>query len=61
MRCLRNLGNPVSARQSSATDRALNLVSQGMTRYAAAKKVGIALSTIYNAVKRQQAKKPTAR
>jgi transposase len=36
---------------SAATERALKLVSQGMTRYAAARKVGIALSTVYRAAK----------
>ena len=39
----------MSTRQSAAVDRALRLVRQGMTPYAAAKKVGIALSTIYRA------------
>jgi transposase len=42
----------MSAKQSSDTDKALKLVKGGMTPYAAAKKVGIALSTIYRAVKR---------
>jgi transposase len=42
----------MAARQSAAVDRALRLVRQGMTPYAAAKKVGIALSTIYRAQKR---------
>lgn len=38
---------------SAATERALNLVAQGkMTPYAAAKKTGIALSTVYRALKR---------
>ena len=41
----------MSGRQSAATGRALRLVAQGMTPYAAAKKTGIALSTIYRAVK----------
>lgn len=45
----------MSRRQSSAVDRALRLVARGMTPYAAAKKVGIALSTIYRARKRQRA------
>jgi len=30
------------------------LVAQGMTPYAAAKKIGIALSTIYRALKKQK-------
>jgi DNA-binding CsgD family transcriptional regulator len=42
----------MSARQSSAVDKALRLISKGLTPYAAAKKVGIALSTIYRARKR---------
>jgi hypothetical protein len=42
----------MSARQSSAVDKALRLISKGLTPYAAAKKTGIALSTIYRAVKR---------
>jgi transposase len=44
----------MSARQSAAVDKALKLISKGLTPYAAAKKVGIALSTIYRAQKRQQ-------
>lgn len=44
----------MGAKQSSDTDKALKLVKGGMTPYAAAKKVGIALSTIYRALKRQQ-------
>lgn len=42
----------MSARQSAAVDKALKLVAKGMTPYAAAKKVGIALSTIYRALLR---------
>jgi len=42
----------VSGRPSAATEKALRLVAGGMTPYAAAKKVGIALSTIYRALKR---------
>ena len=42
----------MAARQSSATDRALKRVQQGQTAYAAAKAEGIALSTIYRALKR---------
>lgn len=42
---------------SAATERALKLVAQGkMTPYAAAKKEGIALSTIYRALKREREK-----
>lgn len=41
------------ARQSAEVTRALKLIAGGMTAYAAAKKVGIALSTIYRALKRQ--------
>ena len=40
----------MSGRRSAATDKALALVARGMTPYAAAKKVGIALSTIYRAL-----------
>lgn len=49
------------AKNSSDTQRALKLVAGGMTRYAAAKKTGIAISTIYRAVIREklkEAKKP---
>ena len=42
----------MSARQSAATDKALALVAKGLTPYAAAKRTGIALSTIYRALKR---------
>lgn len=45
----------MAARQSSATDRALRLIARGMSAYAAARKVGIALSTIYRAQKRASA------
>jgi len=38
--------------QSPAVTRALSLVAKGSTAYAAAKKTGIALSTIYRAIKR---------
>lgn len=41
--------------QSPEVNRALKLVAKGMTPYAAAKKVGIALSTIYRALKRHAA------
>ena len=40
--------------QTAAVTKALALVSKGLTPYAAAKKVGIALSTIYRAQKRQR-------
>ena len=46
----------MTGRQSSLTDRALELVAGGMTPYRAAKTVGIALSTIYRAVKRRTTK-----
>lgn len=42
----------MTAQQSAATDRALKHVAKGMSAYAAAKKEGIALSTIYRAKKR---------
>ena len=45
----------MSGRQSSATERALRHVARGMTLYAAAKREGIALSTIYRALKAQRA------
>jgi transposase len=38
------------------TVRALKLVAQGLTAYAAAKKTGIALSTVYRAIKREREK-----
>ena len=41
---------------SAATERALKLVAKGWTAYAAAKKHGIALSTIYRAQKRLREK-----
>lgn len=44
----------MTARQSAATGRALRLVAKGWTAYAAAKKQGIALSTIYRAIKRMK-------
>jgi hypothetical protein len=46
----------MSGKQSADTERALRLVAKGITPYAAAKKVGIALSTIYRALKREKAK-----
>ena len=42
----------MSGKQSAEVTKALALVKRGMTPYAAAKKVGIALSTIYRAIKR---------
>jgi hypothetical protein len=47
----------MSARQSSAVDKALRLVAAGSTAYRAAKQTGIALSTIYRAVARQKARR----
>jgi transposase len=41
-------------RQAAVTDKALKMVDEGMTAYAAAKKVGIALSTIYRALRRRE-------
>jgi transposase len=46
----------MSGRPSAATEKALKLVEKGLTPYAAAKKVGIALSTIYRALERQKKK-----
>ncbi len=40
--------------QTPSVTKALRLVQQGLTPYAAAKKTGIALSTIYRAIKRKQ-------
>lgn len=45
----------MTAQVSAATERALKRVAKGMTAYAAAKKEGIALSTIYRAIKRIRA------
>lgn len=44
----------MTAKQSSDTDKALALIKQGLTPYAAAKKIGIAFSTIYRALKREK-------
>lgn len=41
-------------RATGATKRAIQLVEQGHTPYSAAKREGIALSTIYNALKRRR-------
>ena len=46
----------MSGRPSAETLKALKLIEKGMTPYAAAKKVGIALSTIYRAQKRAKKK-----
>ena len=43
----------MAGKQSADVDKALKLVGKGLTPYAAAKKVGIALSTIYRAIARQ--------
>jgi F0F1-type ATP synthase membrane subunit c/vacuolar-type H+-ATPase subunit K len=45
----------MSGRQSSAVDKALRQIARGSTAYAAAKKQGIALSTIYRALARARA------
>jgi predicted DNA-binding protein (UPF0251 family) len=48
---------PMTRTTSAETLRALKLVAQGkMTAYAAAKKTGIALSTVYRALKREREK-----
>ena len=44
----------MSARQSSETTKALRQIARGKTPYRAAKDCGIALSTIYRALKRQK-------
>lgn len=46
----------MGAKQSEEVAKALRMVARGMTAYAAAKKTGIALSTIYRALKRQNPK-----
>lgn len=43
-----------SGRNSPATERAFKLIAEGLTPYAAAKKTGIALSTIYRSIKRKK-------
>lgn len=50
----------MTSRQSSATDHAISLVEAGLTPYRAAKQAGIALSTIYRALKRRRAKAKVA-
>lgn len=44
----------MSGRPSADTMKAMALIAKGMTPYAAAKKVGIALSTIYRALKKRR-------
>ena len=44
----------MGSRQSSAVDHALSLVDAGLSGYKAAKVAGIALSTIYRALKRRK-------
>lgn len=46
----------MSGKPSADTEKALRLVAKGWTAYAAAKKTGIALSTIYRALKREREK-----
>jgi transposase len=46
----------MTARQSVEVAEALKLVKSGITPYAAAKRTGIALSTIYRAIKRHKDK-----
>lgn len=46
----------MSGKPSADTQKALALVLKGWTPYAAAKKTGIALSTIYRALKREKEK-----
>jgi hypothetical protein len=44
----------MGGRQSDVVTKALAMVKKGMTPYAAAKRAGIALSTIYRALTRQK-------
>lgn len=44
--------------ESTATLEALRLVATGLTPYAAARRKGIALSTIYHAIKRRKVLRP---
>ena len=46
----------MSGRQSSQADEALRLIAGGLSAYAAARRMGIAESTIYRAVKRHGVK-----
>ncbi len=57
--CARMIGScdPATRRQSAATERALARVAAGQTAYSAARAEGIALSTIYRALKRAKVKK----
>ena len=50
--------NDMSGRQSSQVDEALRLIAGGLSAYAAARRMGIAESTIYRAVKRHGVKLP---
>ena len=51
----------MTGRVSGATERALARVERGETAYSAAKAEGIALSTIYRAVRREREKDETMR
>jgi transposase len=46
----------MTGKTSGDTQKALALVLKGWTPYAAAKKTGIALSTVYRAIKREREK-----
>ena len=50
----------MSGKPSADTQKALALVLKGLTPYAGAKKTGIALSTIYRALKRERASSEVA-
>jgi transposase len=47
----------MAGRPSAATERALKRVAKGESAYSAAKAEGVALSTIYRALKRQKKQK----
>lgn len=49
----------MSGQLSEKTSKALRAIARGLTPYAAAKKHGIALSTIYRALKRIKDAAPT--
>lgn len=51
-----NIAVPAGIRPTNATKRALQLIGLGHTAYAAARREGISLSTIYRAVARQRAR-----
>ena len=51
----------MSGRQSSAVDKALRLVANGLNPHAASRKAGISYSTIWRALKRAQAAKAIKR